>query len=198
MMRALTTNPERTKRNPVPAQAVAGLIGTASVSVARSADYLTPADPAAVEGASGDVRRCEPPAFNSNPGDWLSPWGVHALDTRAKRIANSTASQGTPPTRDAGANGDRRKAIVGVTAGETAPNSCSEQTSCSQREPRSGEQQRNTMGVTAGRDPQPYSRCRDASPGPGPDGRAIQTPPPQGRIARRRPGPPHEFTGSPA
>jgi hypothetical protein len=149
MTRALTTNPERKKRNPMPAQAVTGLIGTASVSGARSADYLTPADPAAVEGASGDVRRCEPPAFHS----------------RAKASEGQTAK----------AVCIRRRTGLRVgAAGARMP-----------------------AGEAATLPPHQFHR-RDASPGPGPDGRAIQTPTTQGRIARRRPGPPHEFSGSPA
>jgi hypothetical protein len=110
-----STNPKRSKRNPATAQANAGLRGAASASVSLSADYLAPADPAAVEGACGH----EPPATNTQrqPGysrpARVAPNAIKfgALNSRASASARPVS--GLPATAQMGS--------PAVTAGETAP-----------------------------------------------------------------------------
>lgn len=74
----------------MPAQAVTGLIGPASVSVARSADDLTPADPDADKGRGGDAcRSC--PAFNSVHPSWSVSELISAESKTARGAASPTA-----------------------------------------------------------------------------------------------------------
>jgi hypothetical protein len=132
MMRIRTTNPECSKHDPMPAQAVTGLIGTASVRVARSADISRRRTRTPMKGRGGDARHSCPASIHSSARAPLS-WAT---------------SKGS--------------------------------------------------GLAACDDPARRSSCKDASSAIARHGRAVTgatvAPRIQGRIARRRPGPPHEFS----